>query len=148
MSTRGLLTVVHDGKNKIADFIPYDAYLSYQGVNYLEFCQNNLRTKSGRKRFIKQLGLVEFVTEDQYQKLREQFGSENTDILNVVNDAKEVVCVVDASDFEKDGLFCEWQYIIDFDYDVLKVYHHGEMLGNFSLSKLPTEKDFLVLLKE
>jgi len=186
MGTRNLTCVVSDGEYRIAQYCQWDGYPSGQGVTVLDFLSN----KMDRDRFESALKETKWITEEEHTKLWEGFGADGSGMVtmdiadafkkvhpqldrdmgaNVLEFVQESDCPVvlnDSIDFAKDGLFCEWAYVVDLDKNVLEVYSgfgkekldEGSRFGNdiddngysavglvktYSLDDLPDEETFL-----
>jgi len=144
MGTRNLTCVIKDGEYRIAQYCQWDGYPEGQGSTILKFLQN----KMDRKKFETALKYTQWITEEEHTKLWESFGADGSGFVDMtIADAfKEVhpqldrdmgagvlefvqesdidfpIVLQDSVDFAKDGLFCEWVYVIDLDNDKLEVY--------------------------
>ena len=150
MGTRNLTMVIHDGETKIAQYGQWDGYPSGQGCTVLAFL-HRLQYPTVNKRFMAKLKRLRFIDDEkqkeidtwlktigvtngwmnmdqsdlyhkQYPLLTRDNGAQ---ILKLVYDQKGrgPIWIHDSSDFVTDGLFNEWTYVIDFDRQVLEVYH-------------------------
>lgn len=171
MGTRHLITVVKDGKNKIAQYGQWDGYPSGQGVTVLQFLKNKRRVAKFRKsldrvRFLDYEGkdkemLEEYDKNAPVWSTDEDFRTDKqrawfrtfmcrdigAEILgNVANSEGEVV-LRDNSDFSKE-FDCEYEYKINLDVNQLHVYDDGKKVGVYELDDLPTKKQFLKELKD
>lgn len=185
MGTRNLTVVVSNGTHKVAQYCQWDGYPAGQGATVLEFL-----TKLVKKRKIKEFKnavgtRTRFIDRDEANKIYENyFGPDsglvpydkyeqfekvcpslhrNTGarILQLIFDQKNEVLLEDEIEFAKDGLFCEWMYVVDLDRKVLEVYkgiYNGngipspkfpsqELLKTYKFSKLPTLHQFIADFK-
>lgn len=142
MGTRSLTCVVKDGEYKVAQYCQLDGYPSWQGVTVLDFLKN----KMDRDRFESALKQTKWITDEEHTKLWAEVGADGSgfvpmdignkfkalhpqldrdmgaDVLEFVQESDSPVTLQDSVDFAKDGLFCEWAYVIDLDKNVLEVY--------------------------
>jgi hypothetical protein len=123
MGTRNLTKVIDaNGVIKVAQYGQWDGYPSGQGVNAIVHAYNHRAIEKGLSRVV-------FATQTEADSLTvgidsnaEDFStmypniSRDTcaDILGVVAWSIGEVVLIDDSDFEKDTLFCEGVYTIDF----------------------------------
>ncbi len=127
MGTRNLTIVQHNNEYKVAQYGQWDGYPDGQGRTVLEFLH---ATKGNLDHFRSKLDGVEFLTQEQYEKItnvkdwheiRPEL-SRNTaaEILWKISigDARELY---NSIDFAQDSLMCEWAYVIDLDKNVLEV---------------------------
>lgn len=139
MGTRGAYGFIADGEMKLA-YNHWDSYPENLGRNIAkqlyELCtvhdSTSLKalaaavtlvdgdtkpTKAQQKKLAKfaDLTVSERTTEDWYCLLRNLQG----DLARTLTDAG---FMVDANDFPKDSLFCEWAYVANFDKMVLEVF--------------------------
>ena len=73
------------------------------------------------------------------------------EILELVTDSKDKrIVLVDATEFGNNNLSCEWSYVVNYHTNTLQVYNDfgGEMLKEYKLDKLPTEKTFVKQLNK
>jgi hypothetical protein len=161
MGTRGLTKVVdRNGVTKVAQYGQWDHYPSGQGVNVLNFLTETPTT-------VRQLELAldkcEFVSEAVREILYAEYASKypnddemdrftmimpafsrNTcsDILKVVYYSAGKVLLTDESNFEKDDLFCEGVYEVNYQTNKF-VSKYGGVTVEFPLNDLPDETKYL-----
>ena len=157
MGTRNLTVVKNlEGVTKIAQYGQWDGYPQHSGIKALEF----LRDKVNRDNLLVELQNVEFVGDEEVDKLYKQFEStdwENKDFLNaypglhrdtgigileVVANSMGPIKTVDNSEFANDTLFCEGIYEIDFSADKFISTYHGTT-KEFFLENLPSDEHYL-----
>lgn len=157
MGTRNLTKVIDkDGVVRVAQYGQWDGYPSGQGINALIHSYNHKAIETGlaKVRWAEQSELDEI-----YSKFSEmnRLGTEDSknfglyypnltrdtcaDILGVVAWSVGEVILVDESDFEKDELFCEGVYTIDFQRKKF-VSKFGKVV-EFDLDRLPTPSEYL-----
>lgn len=166
MGTRNLTMVISNGETKVAQYGQWDGYPSGQGLTVLNFLKNTDLNK-----FKEKLKNCVFITDSKIKSYYKKVGADNSGWVNMKVAAKfkkeypqldrdmaaEVLQFImdtqnkkielsDNSNFIKDGLFCEWAYIINLDTNTLEVKNGADK--KFSLSKLPTAKQFLKALGE
>jgi hypothetical protein len=142
MSTRGLVGVVSDGK-LFTTYNHFDSYPDGLGQKVVEFTDNlfqNIEVDKLREQFSKvkvvagdsapseedkkfyakgaDLSVSNQSLNDWYCLLR---GFQGVNTFEAVLKGK-LKHILDASDFAKDSLFCEWGYILDLDKCNLEVY--------------------------
>lgn len=140
MGTRNLTCVVKDGDYKVAQYGQWDGYPEGQGATILEFLSSGL----DRKLFESRLDDCVFITDEQIEKLWskgvKQFGTmypelsrdTGAEILSLIQKSTAPVWLSNGIEFAKDGLFCEWCYVIDLDKNTFEVY---EGFGKTSMSE-------------
>jgi len=159
MGTRNL-TVVKSavGTTKIAQYGQWDGYPSYSGIKVLEF----LRDENNQKFLEARLDLVEFITDEECDKIYNSFDStdwQNKDFLNaypglhrdtgvgileIVANSKDVVKTVDNSEFRNDTLFCEGIYEVDFQSNkFISIYADNKV--SYDLDNLPSDEEYLAM---
>jgi len=157
MGTRNLTKVIDkDGVTKVAQYGQWDGYPSGQGLNALYHATAHKQIEAGlaKVRWAEQSELDEI-----YSKFSEMnyVGTEDSknfgllypnltrdtcaDILGVVAWSVGEVILVDESDFENDGVFCEGVYTIDFQKRKF-VSNFGKVV-EFDLDNLPSVQDYL-----
>lgn len=189
MGTRNLTVVVANGETKVAKYCQWDGYPSGQGAIILNFLSKVLRGDRNRIESFKDKvvnnthfissdevnykwkecgandsGLVSFDISDEFLK-RYPSLHRNTggSILDIINRSNNVVDLENDENFVKDGLFCEWAYVVDLDQNTLEVYKgvyddkeapiipknrftdkdgQVKLLKTFNLINLPSEKEF------
>lgn len=140
MGTRSLIAIKKDNEYKLAQYCQFDGYPSYMGRNILEFlCSHNIeKLKQGVdhlimispetvKQYWKDIGVegtfTDMQTSNKFYKLHPTLSREmGYKILDCIYNSNEPVETLDDLDFAKDGLFCEWGYVIDFDENTFEVY--------------------------
>lgn len=164
MGTRNLTMVINEvGETKVAQYGQWDGYPSGQGATILNFLKER---KAELKEAIENVKWVDDDEVDNYLRsigcadgwmnmeqsslFNKRFPFLSRDhggkILELICDADSTPELRNASSFKKDGLFCEWAYTVDFQNNKLIV--EGGKEKSFSLSKLPSEKNFLKALEE
>jgi hypothetical protein len=157
MGTRNLTVVKNlEGVTKIAQYGQWDGYPEHSGIKALEF----LRDRVNRNNLLVELQNVEFVGDEEVDKLYKQFETtdwENKDFLNaypglhrdtgvgileVVANSMGTIKTVDNSEFANDTLFCEGIYEIDFSIDKFISTYHG-VTKEFFLENLPSDEHYL-----
>jgi hypothetical protein len=157
MGTRNLTVVKNAmGTTKIAQYGQWDGYPSYTGIKALEF----LRDEYNQQLLEAKLDVVEFVSDEEVDKLYKQFETtdwENKDFLNafpglhrdtgigileVVAKASGVIKTVDNSEFRNDTLFCEGIYEVDFQSKKFISTWNG-IVKEFLLENLPPDEHYL-----
>jgi hypothetical protein len=157
MGTRNLTVVKNlEGTTKIAQYGQWDGYPSYSGIQALAF----LRDKVNRDNLMVELQLVEFVGDEEVDKLYKQFEStdwENKDFLNaypglhrdtgvgileVVANATNTIKTVDNTEFANDSLFCEGIYEVDFSTNKFTT-NYNDIVVQYDLDNLPTDEEYL-----
>jgi hypothetical protein len=158
MGTRNLTKVIDaNGEIKVAQYGQWDGYPEGQGVNALYHAHNHKAIEAGlaRVRWATQeeldaiyAGLPEmnYLGTDDSKKFALMYPNLHrdtcADILGVVAWSVGEVILVDESDFENDGLFCEGVYTIDFQQRKF-VSTYGNKTVEFSLDALPTKQEYL-----
>lgn len=111
MGTRGAYGFRIDGADKLS-YNHFDSYPDALGDDVAAFIQNH--TDDELRRFAKAIRLVPD-SDKNYSRLRPYQG----DLEALLRDG--VFEMVDAREFPKDSLWCEWAYIINLDDGVLEV---------------------------
>lgn len=186
MGTRNLTCVVKDGEYKVAQYCQWDGYPSGNGVEILEFLKN-----MDRNHFENRLDDCVFISNDEIQKRWKECGADDSgwvnmeisdkfkekypllhrdthpaDALKMIHDSTGKVELYNDIGFAKDGLYCEWAYVVDFDKNTFEVYRGFQKSGvpednrfgnevnengympvslvkTYDLEDLPSEKQFL-----
>lgn len=158
MGTRNLTKVIDkDGVIKVAQYGQWDGYPSGQGVTALYHAHNAKMIEAGlaRVRWAEQseldaiyaslpdMGYLGTADSDAFNLLYPNL-TRNTcaDILGVVAYSVGEVILVDESEFENDGLFCEGVYTIDFQTNKFVSYYGGKVV-EFDLNALPSKEEYL-----
>jgi hypothetical protein len=158
MGTRNLTVVKNAaGDTKIALYGQWDGYPSYSGTTALAF----LRDKTNRDNLLAKLANVEFITDEECDKIYNTFTDETdyankafleaypalhrdtgVDILEVVANSTSTIKTIDNTDFANDSLFCEGIYEVDFSTNSFITRYHGTTV-EFDLDNLPTDEEYL-----
>lgn len=184
MGTRHLVAVQIDGTYKIAQYGQWDGYPSGAGVKVLDFLKF-----ADLEHFKKQLQKLSWISERELEERWAQAGAApkanfvslavaeelrkrwpelsrdtGANVLAIVYNAEQPLKLKDSIDFAKDGLFCEWAYVIDLDANTFEVWKGfgkepaaegrfpGEVVDGYgpvflrakwSLDALPDEDEFL-----
>lgn len=173
MSTRHLIVVKKDAKVKIAQYGQWDGYLGGQGKDILDFLNNKeniilLKESLSKVRFIDEAKDKKFIQsyekntpwsnepDNRTEKQKRWFenyidrdlGSKI--LINVAQSQDKEILLKNNIYFADDGLFCEYAYVIDFDKNMFSIYRNGfkNLLKEYNIDYLPTEKEFLKLDKE
>jgi hypothetical protein len=158
MGTRNLTVVKNAaGDTKIALYGQWDGYPSYSGTTALEF----LRDKTNRDSLLAKLANVEFITDEESDKLYSLFQDQTdhnnkafleaypalhrdtgVEILKVVANSTSTIKTIDNTEFANDSLFCEGVYEVDFSTNSFITRYHGTTV-EFDLDNLPTDEEYL-----
>lgn len=145
MGTRNSTLVISNGQTKIGQYCQWDGYPEGQGKTAIEFL-NTLKTQAAWTKFRNAVnGLKSLADEEvqaklvkcgatpgkslvsinvaekfkkKYPHLERSFGAH---ILKAVHSGKVTEVAID-DQFVKNGLFCEWAYVIDLDLGTFEVY--------------------------
>jgi hypothetical protein len=157
MGTRNLTKVIDsNGVIKVAQYGQWDGYPSGQGLNALYHATAHRAIEAG-------LAKVRWAEQEELDKIyaslpeMNRFGTDDSkafglmypnltrdtcaDILGVVAWSIGEVILVDESEFEKDGLFCEGVYTIDFQKRKF-ISTFGKTV-EFDLDNLPSVQEYL-----
>ena len=204
MGTRHLIIVQSDNQYKVAQYGQWDGYPGGQGVDILKFLheledRDYINPNSGFVAFKKEVDKTSFINNEQVLQLAKDKGFEGEDLDKVPQDivnkiwddypywsrdagSNILTFIMDGTvtylrnsiDFAKDGLSCEWAYLIDLDKSVFEVYTSGNanqpigseerfysdgykdsygyypvhLVASFPLSDLPSEEEFLAVFEE
>jgi hypothetical protein len=142
MGTRNVTIVIKDGEYMLGQYCQWDGYPEGQGATVLDFLKN----KMDRKKFEAQLENARFGTDEELHALWVELGADDSGlvsmdisdefkkkhpqlhrdmgatVLEFIQNADSEVLLANQVDFAKDGLFCEWTYVIDLDNNALEVY--------------------------
>jgi hypothetical protein len=163
MGTRGLTKVIDsNGVTKVAQYGQWDHYPSGQGtvvleillsrhnaVKLLELALDKCEFVSDAKRELiyagynaKYADVVE-VGQDNFTAMLPTFSRDTgADILNVVIWSAGSVPLLDESEFENDGLFCEGVYEINYQTNKF-ISKFGDKVVEFALNALPDRETYL-----
>jgi hypothetical protein len=148
MGTRHLIGVVLKGELRVAQYGQWDGYLSGQGVTVLDFLKSADMDKFRKQvekcyfvtdesekaeidsRFQKDYDKcfkVKDWSKAQKKFLKTKYGYLSRDtgagILGVILRSKgKTIPLFDSADFARDGLFCEWGYLVNLDTSELEIY--------------------------
>lgn len=156
MSTRGAVGFKVNGVTKVT-YNHSDSYPSGLGQDTLDFLRKRLKT--GSVELLKeQASKIELVKENvkatpaqikKYIKYADLgVSSQNPSewyvlLRNLQGDLAgylDAGVMVDGSAFLKDGLFCEWAYVIDLDKNRFRIYKDGTKLKkSYKLEDLPED---------
>lgn len=142
MGTRHLVAVQIDGTYKIAQYGQWDGYPSGAGAIVLAF----LKT-ADLERFKRQVRRLSWISQEELERRWVQAGAKpgetfvslavaeafkkrwpelsrdtGAKVLEIVYEAEQPLLLDDSIDFAKDGLFCEWAYVIDLDTNTFEVW--------------------------
>jgi hypothetical protein len=157
MGTRNLTKVIdRNGEIKVAQYGQWDGYPSGQGLNALYHATAHKQIEAG-------LAKVRWAEQEELDKIyaslpeMNRFGTDDSkafglmypnltrdtcaDILGVVAWSIGEVILVDESEFESDGVFCEGVYTIDFQKRKF-ISTYGKTV-EFDLDNLPSVQDYL-----
>jgi len=169
MGTRHITAVYLDNEFQVAQYGQWDGYPQYTGVKILEFLKNlpsDFRERVRASHFLtdEEIGEAwvkagadpdsQWVSMEVSDRFKEMYPSLHRDtgweVLTMLP-----APLADSIDFTKDGLFCEWTYVIDLDANRFEVYEgstepvEGSRFSNqilqasWPLDDLPSEDDFL-----
>jgi len=146
MGTRGLYVAIYNGKHHIAQYGQWDSYPSGQGARLLNFCRENLSSRTGQQAFIEKLVNCRFISNEEDRRCWDECGAEGKEFVSLDVAAKHdkkypslsrdtgakifdlilasegPVPLTDEIEFAKDSLFCEWAYVVDLDKNTFEVY--------------------------
>lgn len=159
MGTRGLFGFSIDGKKKVAynHFDSYPEGLGQDAVNAIQMVikENKMEQLKSNVASLKMITGDEEPTVEE-QNMYKKFADTNVS-TGKLNDwyvlmrnlqgadivphilSGEVKHMVDAENFLKDTLFCEWAYIINLDSNMIEIYggRSNSMLESFPLNDIP-----------
>lgn len=158
------MVIAPDGQTKIAQYGQWDGYPDGQGLTALRFLsevanREKLKSQLDKCRFLEMEGkdnafVKAFDNTPDSQKTTEQnewfknfidrdLGAEIME--RVANSNEAEILLKDSSEFGKDGLFCEWCWVVDFKKNKLISRYNltSKVLAEFDLENLPNEKEFL-----
>jgi len=162
MGTRNLQIVIKDGAHRVSKYCQWDGYPSGQGICALEFVrdgmdEDRLRANIDKCEFIddKEINSIyndfrpSVIKDDSktfsevYPQLQRDMGAE---IFGWIQNSKaNRILLKDDIDFAKDGLFCEYAYVIDLDKRTFEAYTGGRQApteGERFASLKPCEHDY------
>lgn len=155
MGTRHLTCVVLNNKFVCAQYGQWDGYPTGAGQTVVDFLMS-----ADLDRFREQCARIAEWTDAEVDAIMPTTGgyaayeeftrahpelSRDTgaDILQYIMDTPEP-CLQLSTDFARDGLFCEWAYVVDLDTNTLEVYkgfnHTRPAKGRFAQLDDPTEE--------
>jgi hypothetical protein len=162
MGTRGLTKVVdRNGVTKVAQYGQWDHYPAGQGVKalniltaeynsvkMLELALDKCEFVSDAKREIIYAGFSQKYNghldiSDKFSAMLPSFSRDTcANILNVIIYSADKVFLIDESEFEKDDLFCEGVYEVNYQTNKFISKFDGVTV-EFELDKLPDAVDYL-----
>jgi len=164
MGTRHLIKVINnEGELKVAQYGQFDGYPSGMGIRTLFYATYHLNEiERGLKR-------VRWGTETEVDAIYDQYPQANylgtedcenlellypnlvretsADILMVVAYSIGEVMLIDNSDFEEEGLFCEGVYTLNYQTKTFTSKYHGVEL-TIEFDKLPNHTEYLDLFNK
>lgn len=157
MGTRNLTIVKNlEGQTKVALYGQWDGYPSYSGITALSF----LRDRVNRDNLLVELQNVEFISDEESNVIYEPFKTmdfENKDFLNaypglhrdtgvkileVIANSNGPIKTIDNTEFEKDTLFCEGIYEVDFSTNKF-TSKYNDVVVELDLDSLPSDEEYL-----
>jgi len=163
MGTRNLTKVIDkNGITRVAQYGQWDGYPSGQGASMLSFISeykmiDKIEQSLVKCRFVSEgeMGAAYDVYSDEpkWEELRNDpngytlafpsFSRDTcTDILKVIVYSNEEVILWDESEFEKDDLFCEGVYALNYQTKQFISIYGGKTVS-FDFDKLPTLEEYL-----
>jgi hypothetical protein len=151
MGTRHLTKVIDStGRTRVAQYGQWDGYPDYTGTRILDFIteHGNLdRIEKGIRKthFIDDEELSAFIHIDtDVNAIYPQFSRDTgCDILRVIAySVGYTLALIDNSDFENDGIFCEGVYTINYQTKEYTSYF-GDTTVTFGFDTLPTKDEYL-----
>jgi hypothetical protein len=158
MGTRNLTVVKNlEGTTKIALYGQWDGYPQYSGIKALEF----LRDKTNRDNLLVELQQVEFITDEECDKIYNSFDNTDwqnkdflnaypglhrdtgVDILEIVANTMNTIKTIDNTEFANDSLFCEGIYEVDFSTNKF-TSNYNDIVVEYDLDTLPTNEEYLL----
>ena len=128
MGTRHMIAVILGGEPRIAQYGQWDGYPDGQGVDVLAFAQGlSGGTIPGvLDKFKAQVAKCRFLPEDEanaiFQESPWMSRDTGSDILDLVMKAPDGLPLFSSYKFARNGLMCEWAYVLDLDQEQLEVY--------------------------
>jgi len=151
MGTRNLTKVIdRKGKTVVAQYGQWDGYPAGQGLNALYHLHNlgSIESNLSKCHFLSEseienynsiISASEKPVFDIYPTLSRDIGA---DVLGYIAYATHQIPLTDSSDFEKDTLFCEAVYTVDFQNNwFIAEWNYKRFVWDFD--KLPTKEKFL-----
>jgi hypothetical protein len=163
MGTRNLTKVIDkDGITRVAQYGQWDGYPTYSGTRMLDFISEHgmldkISLSLAKCRFIDQAEIDQmyfrFQEVTKWAEAREEISgfhivypslSRDTgvDILKVIIYSNEDVALSDESSFEKDELFCEGVYTLNYQTQEFISWFNGDTI-TFKFDELPSEEAYL-----
>lgn len=145
-----------NGQTKIAQYSQWDGYPSGQGGEILKFLR-----QVGLAKLEANLPRCRFITDEEAEQadrdieagtktMKAHFPLLSRDhgakVLEMIasDTGTEPLLLQDHSNFLKDGLFCEWAYLLDLDAETLTVYKGGpNVVQTYSIRDLPVNGDLM-----
>jgi hypothetical protein len=143
MGTRGITKVIKDGQIRIAQYGQWDHYPSGQGITALEF----LKTAGNVEKLENNLDKVVPVIlgPNDMDPVSREVGA---GILEIIANLQEPINVYLDIEFEKDELFCEGVYTIDFDNKTfITKYDGNETILSFDEIQNMSQENYLIKTK-
>jgi hypothetical protein len=143
MGTRNLTCVQLGGEIRVAQYAQWDGYPSGQGQTIADFLRD---PKTNLDLFKQQVAKCYFLTREQLEAVYKPYSDNGmmnmeqvdrfkasewgylsrdtgADILAVIRDnPADKLGLKNSIDFAKDGLFCEWAYVVNLDTNELEIY--------------------------
>lgn len=160
MGTRHLIEVKFNNELKVAQYGQWDGYPTGQGVRLAEFISD----KSNLEKLKQNLSKCRFFDDEKDKEFLEDYNakaptwSSDTDnrtqnqkdwysnfidrdlsvevLLNIASSEKNEILLKDSSSFKKDGLFCEYHYLIDLDKECVFLNDYEISFADFTKEKM------------
>jgi len=147
MGTRNLTMVKHNGKIKVAQYGQWDGYPTGQGKIIADFLRygltvdrlrDNLKNVSfykNDKELDKVINSIEnLLGENANISLRMPEINRDTgaNILDIISKINGKLKLVNSRSFLKDGLFCEYAYLINLDTNKVTLYTNGKKYKDYT----------------
>ena len=163
MGTRNLTKVIDkNGEVRVAQYGQWDGYPSYSGTRMLSFISEHgmldkISLSLAKCRWVEPSivdnAVFKYEALTVFDELRKDFNGfaiaypsyardTGVDILKVIVYSNEDVSLVDESNFENDGLFCEGVYTLNYQTREFVSWFNGDTV-TFSLDELPNEETYL-----
>jgi hypothetical protein len=168
MGTRNLFTIIKNDKTVLAKYNQWDGYLDGQGKQLSDFIENDLSFET-LNNGISRIKLLDSekdqaVLDSIYERLNAtRYDDESRSMLfplitrdTNIRQQLQAISIgvgplesVDASEFQNDGLFCEYAYTLNLDENTVSVFRSGaekcdKLLLKCDILQYPDKLDELI----